>query len=114
MRRMSEKLAIIGNRDSILGFKALGFDYYPVDEPLEVLEVIKDIFNGSQNYAVIYLTDDLASKIDTELEEIKKVAPFLPILSIIPSHEGSLNLETVKIRKMVEKALGIDLLGEGK
>ena len=111
---MSEKLAIIGSRDSILGFKALGLECYPVERPEDAVRVVKDLFSGAQGYAAVYLTDDLASEIETELEDIKKGAPMLPVLIVIPSHKGSLNLETVKIRKMVEKALGIDLLGEKK
>lgn len=114
MKPMSEKLAIIGSRDSILGFKALGLDCYPAEKPLDAVQILKDIFFAAKGYAVIYLTDDLASKIDKEIEEIKRGSPLLPILIIIPSHKGSLNLETVKIRKMIEKALGTDILGEGK
>jgi vacuolar-type H+-ATPase subunit F/Vma7 len=49
-----------------------------------------------------------------ELEKIKKGAPLLPILIIIPSHKGSLNMETIKIRRMVEKALGTDIFKEEK
>lgn len=111
---MSDRLAIIGSRDSILGFKALGLDCYPTDNPSDALEVVNDLIFKKQGYAAIYLTDDLASKINTELENVKKGAPLLPILIIIPSHKGSLNMETIKIRKMVEKALGTDIFKEEK
>jgi len=111
---MSDKLAIIGSRDSILGFKALGLDCFPVDNPKDALEVVKSLILDKQEHAAIYLTDDLASKIDKDLEKIKKGAPLLPILIIIPSHKGSLNMETIKIRKMVEKALGTDIFKEEK
>ncbi len=111
---MSEKMAVIGNRDSILGFKALGLDCFPVEDPNDALQIVKDLIFNNQGYAAVYLTDDLASKIDMELDEIKKGAPLLPILIIIPSHKGSLNMETRKIRKMVEKALGTDIFREEK
>ena len=111
---MSDKLAIIGSRDSILGFKSLGLDCFPVDNPSDALEVLKDLIFKKQEHAAVYLTDDLASKIDTELDKLKKDAPLLPILIIIPSHKGSLNMETKKIRKMVEKALSTDIFKEDK
>ena len=60
------------------------------------------------------MTDDLALEIDAELEEIKKGAALLPILVIIPSQKGSLDTATIKIRRMVEKALGMDIFKEEK
>jgi len=59
---------------------------------------------------VIFMTDDLAEKIDKQLEDLKKSIPLLPVIVIIPSHKGSLGLATLKMRKMVEKALGADIL----
>jgi V/A-type H+-transporting ATPase subunit F len=109
---MSEKLAIIGNQDSILGFKALGLDCYPVEKPADALQVVKDLISNKKGYAAVYLTDDLASKIYDELEKIKKGINLMPILVIIPSHKGSLNMASIKIRKMVEKALGTDIFKE--
>jgi vacuolar-type H+-ATPase subunit F/Vma7 len=51
---MSDKLAIIGSRDSILGFKALGLDCYPVDNPSDALEVVKDLIFTKQEYHISY------------------------------------------------------------
>ncbi len=111
---MYKKIAIIGTKDSILGFKAFGIDCYPVEEPKNALDIVKSEFHsGRGKYAVIYLTDDIASQIDSsELEKIKKGSDLFPILIIIPSHKGSLNLETAKVRRLVEKALGTDIFKE--
>jgi len=111
---MSEKLAIIGNQDSILGFKALGLDCFPVEKSSQALDILKNLILKKKEYAAIYMTDDLALEIDAELEEIKKGAPLLPVLVIIPSQKGSLDTATIKIRRMVEKALGMDIFKEEK
>lgn len=111
---MSEKIAIVGNKDSIFGFKALGFECFPVEKVSDALDVIKGLFSNHQGYAIIYLTDDFASKMDKELDEIKKDSPGLPVLIVIPSHKGSLNLEIMKVRRMVEKALGTDILKDSQ
>ncbi|MGA1790343.1 MAG: V-type ATP synthase subunit F [bacterium] len=111
---MSEKLAIIGNQDSILGFKAFGLDCFPVEKSSEALDILKTLMLKKKEYAAIYMTDDLALEIDAELEEIKKGAPLLPVLVIIPSQKGSLDTATIKIRRMVEKALGMDIFKEEK
>ena len=111
---MSERLAIIGSHDSILGFKALGLDCFSVESPQDALQVLRDLIATGKGYAAIYLTDDLASPIDADIEELKKGIPLIPILVIIPSQKGSLDMATVKIRKMVEKALGTDLFKDEK
>lgn len=111
---MPDKLAIIGSQDSILGFKALGLECFPVEKPEQALQVVKDLLLKKMEYAAIYLTDDFASKIDHELEKIKKDIPLLPILVFIPSQKGSLDMARIKIRKMVEKALGTDLFKDEK
>lgn len=112
---MSRKLGIIGTKDTVLGFKALGFDCFPVVNPQEALVIVEELLSGKKaGYAVVFLTDDIASEIKTGLDEIRREAGLLPVLIIIPSHKGSLNLETEKIRKMVEKALGTDIFKDKK
>ena len=54
------KIAIIGNADSILAFKAGGADAYGVKTAAEAKEKLKEI---AAKYAVIFITDDLTAEI---------------------------------------------------
>ena len=102
------KIAVIGGRDSILGFTAMGIEVYPVEDETQALNEATRLAQES-DYAIIFMTDDLAAKIDQQLEALKKKITLLPVIVIIPSHEGSLGLASLKMRKMVEKALGADI-----
>ncbi len=107
------KIAIIGGRDSILGFTSMGIEIFPVQNEQEALrESTRLVKEEKDVYAIIFITDDLAAGIDKQLEALKKEITLLPAIVIIPSHKGSLGLATQKIRKMVEKALGADILSK--
>ena len=53
------KIAVLGDRDSIYGFAALGLDTYPVYDPTEAVRTLRRLAEG--NYAVIYITEALAA-----------------------------------------------------
>jgi len=102
----SSSIAMIGDRDSILGFKALGVAIFPVitrDESAEALqEVIK------QEYRVAFITEQIAPS----PEEIKSMIGdrVFPIVTMVPSNRGSTGLAMQKLRALVRKAAGADVL----
>ena len=56
------RIAVIGDRDSIYGFAALGLDIYPVEYGQDASEQLKTLCNGE--YAVIYITEALLKDYD--------------------------------------------------
>ena len=52
-------IAIMGDYDSIYGFKALGVKVCPVTDPLEAEQMLKKL--AVEKTAVIYITEALAS-----------------------------------------------------
>ena len=46
------KIAVFGERDSVLGFSALGLDVYPVDMGDDVREMFRSIVRKNE-YAII-------------------------------------------------------------
>ena len=61
MRRMY-KIAVMGDRDSIYGFAAVGLEPFPVTEKEEAAAKLKELVDGE--YAVIYMTEALASLLE--------------------------------------------------
>ena len=55
------KIAVMGDRDSTLGFKALGLEVCPVATPEEGRELLHRM--AKENYAIIYMTEQLASQL---------------------------------------------------
>ena len=52
------KIAVVGDRDSVLGFKALGLEVCPAQSADEAREIIHRL--AKENCAILYLTEQLA------------------------------------------------------
>jgi V/A-type H+-transporting ATPase subunit F len=111
------KLAIVGTREAIIGFKALGLDPVYASSPREALDALYELkkekaeVNGeSKNkYAIIYIMEDLMSSI-TDDDYKKLSADPLPAIIPLPSHLGSSGYGLKKLKTIVEKAVGMDIL----
>ncbi|MCB2292471.1 V-type ATP synthase subunit F [Clostridium algoriphilum] len=100
------KVGVVGDKDSILAFKALGIDVYPVIEIEEAKKVIDKM--ASDNYAVIFVTEQVAQHLDETIARYNR--QMIPAIILIPSNQGSLNIGMQKIRDNVEKAVGVNIL----
>ncbi len=103
------KAAVIGDRDSILGFKALGIDVYD-EKHIDLNEVIKDL--AVDNYAVVFITEDVLFRAEDAIKRYSDTP--LPAIIPIPSNKGSKGLGMENIRKAAEKAIGADILFKNK
>ena len=106
------KIAVVGNRDTILGFKALGLAIFPVKNAEEAGRTLRQI--TTEEYATIFITDNFARDLEKEIDELERNIQLYPSIVIIPSHRGSTGLGMEKIRALVEKAVGTDLLAQKK
>ncbi|MEW5919463.1 MAG: V-type ATP synthase subunit F [Bacillota bacterium] len=100
------KVAVIGDKDSILGFKSLGVATYPVTGEDELPRVLNRVTR--ENYAVICITENVAQHVMPQLEELNK--KLLPAILLIPNNQGALGLGMEQIRRNAEKAIGADIL----
>ena len=51
------KIGVIGDRESILGFKAVGLTVFPTDDPEEAKKLMKKM--AKEDFAIIYVTEQL-------------------------------------------------------
>lgn len=102
------KMAVIGDRESILIFKAFGADIFAAEEK-ETLQN-KKLMNrlASEGYAVILITEQVAKHLSDVLEHFSREK--LPAILLIPSSEGQLGLAEEIIKKNVERAVGMNIL----
>lgn len=99
-------IAVIGDRDSVLGFKALGFDVYEATEPDKAARILHKL--AAAQTPIIYLTEQLAQHLQ---EDIRKYQfRTTPAIILIPGAAGSLDIGLTQIRSLVEKAVGMDVL----
>ena len=54
-----DSISVIGDKDSVLAFKAIGINAYAVTELQEARELLKTL---ARNYKVIFIIDELAVK----------------------------------------------------
>ena len=105
---MNYKIAILGSPQVILGFKALGLVPLPVASEEEGVKALKEAAGGE--YAVLLVTEDWADKLSEQLEEIE--AQTLPAVTVLPSPLGSQGMGSRELKKIVERAVGSDILSK--
>ena len=100
------KIAVMGDHDSVLGFKALGLDVFPAETVEEAKSTLHRL--AKEEYAVIYLTEQLAQYMNDELARYKD--ELTPAIILIPGKEGPLGIGMANVKKSVERAVGADIL----
>ncbi len=100
------KIAVVGDNDSILGFKTIGIDTYPASDAQTGLSILKKL--AGENYGVIFITEELAAELEDVIKELNK--RILPAVVLIPNSKGTLGLGMRRIKDNVEKAIGADIL----
>lgn len=102
---MQTKIAVIGDRGSILGFKAIGFDVFEAETDASIAELAADL--AKQEYGIVFVTEELIAANPDVVEKYKD--DMLPAIIPIPSRNGSLGIGMENIHRNVERAVGADI-----
>lgn len=100
------KIGVIGDRNSILGFKAVGLDVFPVVDSHEAKTILNRIVR--EEYAIIYITEKFCKDMMDEMEKYKDRQ--IPAIIPIPGIDGSYGIGMANLKKSVERAVGADIL----
>jgi V/A-type H+-transporting ATPase subunit F len=109
VKRLSD-IAMIGGRDALLGFRALGVDVNAVNTREEARVAADSVLKGS--YKVVFITEDvmpwIEDKFPLSLNE--------PVVSVIPGIGSVQGIGVRRIEALVEKAIGVNIFNqeEGK
>ena len=101
------KIGIIGDRDSVLGFMALGFSVHEAQKSADAAEKLHELVK-SEEYAVIFITEELAVAIEDDIAKYKDMP--LPAITVIPGADGGTGYGMANIKSAVERAVGADIL----
>ena len=102
----SYKIAVLGDKDSVLGFRALGLDVFPAETVDEAKRVLHEL--AKENYAVIYLTEQYAANMQAEVDRYKD--ELTPAIILITGKDGSLGIGMANVKSAGERAVGADSL----
>ena len=102
------KIAVVGGAETVMGFKALGLEACPVASTEEARETLRRLTKDSEDYAIIYVEENLAQELQHEIDKFKDVPK--PAIILIPGREGSLGIGKSNIQSAIERAVGADIL----
>ncbi|MFH1575590.1 MAG: V-type ATP synthase subunit F [Candidatus Nealsonbacteria bacterium] len=100
------KIAILGNKETIMGFKALGADVFGVKEKKEAEDAIENIYSKKE-HAVLIVTEDWFLEIKEKIE--KFADELLPAVISIPAVGFSKGVAELRLKKIIEQAIGSDI-----
>lgn len=104
------KVAVLGERDSIYGFAALGLEIFPVREKAEAAHTLRRL--AENGYAVVYVTESMADQLAEEIDAY--AASLTPAVIPIPGAFGNTGCGIANVKHFVEQAVGSDIIfGQG-
>lgn len=104
------RIAVMGDRDSVYGYAALGLEVFPVsfqDDPSKMIRQLAD-----DDYEIIYVTEELATRIQPEMEHFADQVS--PAIITIPGIRGNTGSGIAMVKKSVERAVGSDIIFNDK
>lgn len=99
-------IALIGEKEVIIGFNLIGLQLFPVTQSEEAIKALDDC--AQNDYAVIFITNEIAQKIIGKIEEYQKQSSMT--ICILPNRSKETALSMNILRKNIEKAVGTDIL----
>ncbi|MDY4060294.1 MAG: V-type ATP synthase subunit F [Anaerovoracaceae bacterium] len=99
----------MGDRESVMSFKALGLDVFPCEAEEEARKILHEI--AKDKYGIIYVTEDLIKSIEKDIDRYND--SIIPAIIPIPSRQGASGMGMMNVKKSVERAVGADILFGG-
>lgn len=103
------KIGVIGDAQSVLGFKAFGLDVFPCATKEEAIHELRKI--AKEDYGIIYITERFCKDMGDEIA--KYVSTKTPAIIPIPGVDGNYGIGIAGVKKSVERAVGADILFGG-
>ncbi len=116
---MKYSIAIVGRREEILGFAAVGLRIFPVKDIGQARDTLIDLkrrvsedarAEEGEKFAIVFVMEEFIREL-TDEEFAKLSAGALPAIISLPGNTGSTGYGNEKIRRIVEKAVGSDIFG---
>ena len=80
------RIGVIGDRDSVLGFQALGLEVCPAENAEEARQALHRM--AKEEFAILYLTEQLAVQLQPEIARYQELVESTAHLILQFSKEG--------------------------
>lgn len=101
------RIAVIGNRDTVVAFQAAGLAAFPTEAGPEACDRVEELV--AQGFGVIFFTEELFAHLGPVLERYRKEA--VPCLVALPL--GGSQQSVARLKEVVKRAVGADVFGQG-
>lgn len=101
-------VAFIGDKDSVLGFRALGVRTVVPEDTAHASEEFAELVR--QEVSVIMVTEELAESLADQIEKTAHMT--VPAVVVLPAVTGRRGRGRETIRRLITRAVGVDLMGE--
>ena len=102
------KIAVLGSRDTVIGFKALGLDTFYIADASEAAEKFQSLTNSEDKYAIIYIEENFYPALKDSIDKYKDLPT--PAIILIPGRGSTSELGQAALKAAVERAVGADIL----
>ena len=101
------KIGMIGARESVLGFLALGYTVLEATDAEGAKAALRAAVQ-SEEFAVLFIEEALAAQIPEEIARYRDAQ--IPAITVIPGKNGSLGMGEAALKNAMERAVGADIL----
>ncbi len=115
---MIARIAIVGPKEVVEGFTLLGVDIVSATTAEEALATLYRLKKETQKddngverpaYGIVFVSEDFMSEFSPD-EERKLARGALPAIIPLPSHRASSGYSLHRLKRIVERAIGSDIL----
>lgn len=103
---MADKIAMIGDRESIKGFSAIGFDI--IECSPETAANMLRVTAETDEYTIIFMTEQMYAAAEKECRKYEEQP--LPAIIPVPGIKGNSGLGKARLSHFVERAVGSDII----
>lgn len=103
------RIAVVGPEEVYGGFRALGVIVRDAHTGAEAEQALDELVSGGA--AVIFLAEPLVRERPQLEERFRREFP--PIISVLPDHHGGTGATRERVRRRIERAIGVDILSRG-
>lgn len=112
------KIAIVGPKEAVEGFALLGIHIVPTSSHQEAVKALLELKKATHTdehgrerhlYGILFVLEDVVSSMSPD-DERKLSRGTLPAIVPLPSHRGSTGYAAERLRKLVERAVGSNIL----
>lgn len=101
------KIGIIGDRDSVLGYMAIGFAVHEAATAEEAGRLLRKLA-ADEEYAILFIVENYAAALEEEIAAYRDKP--LPAVVTLPGAGGSTGYGMAALKSAVERAVGADIL----